>query len=91
LTSWLSAISFAWDLPDGPLQQLLAPAVGVRRLLPQAEAEEQGALLDVLDERAKTVARIRIASGARPATATSWSSPLERTEEKFPPARWNRS
>src|SRR5262249_21749336 len=56
-------ISFVWDLPDGPLQQLLAPVVGVRRLLPQAEAEEHGALLDVLDERGKTVARIRIASG----------------------------
>jgi CHAD domain-containing protein len=56
-------INFAWDLPDGPLQQALAPVVGVRRLLPQAEAEEYGAVLDVLDERGKTVARLRIASG----------------------------
>jgi CHAD domain-containing protein len=67
-------ISFAWDLPDGPLQRLLAPVVGVRRLLPQAEAEEQGAVLDVLDERGKTVARIRIASGrARlPTSRNGW-------------------
>jgi CHAD domain-containing protein len=67
-------ISFAWDLPDGPLQQLLAPVVGVRRLLPQAEAEEQGSVLDVLDERGKTVARIRIASGrARlPTSRNGW-------------------
>jgi CHAD domain-containing protein len=56
-------INFAWDLPKGPLQQLLDRVVGVRRLLPQGEAEEHGAVLDVLDERAKTVARIRIASG----------------------------
>ena len=26
-------VSFAWDLPDGPLQQALAPVIGVRRLL----------------------------------------------------------
>src|SRR5262245_6780726 len=67
-------IRFAWDLPDGPLQQLLAPVVGVRRLLPQAEAEEHGSVLDVLDERGKTVARIRIASGrARlPASRDGW-------------------
>ncbi len=56
-------INFAWDLPDGPLQQVLAPVVGVRRLLAQAEAEEHGSVLDVLDERGKTVARIRITSG----------------------------
>jgi CHAD domain-containing protein len=56
-------IGFAWELPEGPLQQALAPVVGVRRLLPQAEAEEHGSVLDVLDERGKTVARIRIASG----------------------------
>jgi hypothetical protein len=67
-------ISFVWDLPDGPLQQLLAPVVGVRRLLPQAEAEEHGAVLDVLDERGKTVARIRIASSrARlPTSRNGW-------------------
>jgi CHAD domain-containing protein len=67
-------IHFAWDLPDSPLQQLLAPIVGVRRLLPQAEVEEHGSVLDVLDERAKTIARIRIASGrARlPASPNGW-------------------
>jgi CHAD domain-containing protein len=68
-------INFAWDLPDGPLQQVLAPVVGVRRLLPQAEGEEHGAVLDVLDERGKTVARIRIASGrARsPTSQNGWA------------------
>jgi len=56
-------VSFAWDLPDGPLQQELAPIIGVRRLLAQADAEQHGSRLDVLDERGKTVARIRIESG----------------------------
>jgi hypothetical protein len=35
-------VSFAWDLPDGPLQQRLAPVLGVRRLLDHLEAEEHG-------------------------------------------------
>ena len=30
-------VSFVWDLPDGPLQQAVAPVVGVRRLFAQAE------------------------------------------------------
>src|SRR5262245_25400385 len=69
-------IHFAWDLPDSPLQQLLAPLIGVRRLLPQAETEEHGSILDVLDERGKTIARIRIASGrARlPASQDGWQA-----------------
>src|SRR5262249_61189533 len=56
-------VSFAWDLPDGPLKQVLAPVIGPRRLLPQADAEEYGSLLEILDDRGKTVARLRIASG----------------------------
>jgi CHAD domain-containing protein len=56
-------VGFAWDLPVGPLQQVLAPVLGVRRLLALAEAEEHGSLLEVLDDRDKTVARVRIESG----------------------------
>jgi CHAD domain-containing protein len=56
-------VSFAWDLPDGPLQEAVAPLIGPRRLLAQAEAEEHGSLLEILDDRDKTVARVRIESG----------------------------
>ena len=56
-------VSFAWDLPDGPLQQALAPVIGVRRLLAQVDADSSGSLLEVLDRRCKTVARLRIESG----------------------------
>ena len=69
--------SFAWELPDGALYRALAPVIGPRRLLPQAEAEESGSLLDVLDNRGKTVARLRIASGqARLPTPRSAWRPL---------------
>ena len=66
--------AFAWELPEGPLQEALAPIIGVRRLLPQAETAAEGSLLDVLDERRKTVARLRIESGqARlPVTRSTW-------------------
>jgi len=69
-------VSFAWDFPDGPLQKLLASVIGPRRLLAQADAEESGSLLDILDNRAKTVARLRIMSGqAKLPTATAaWQS-----------------
>lgn len=56
-------VSFAWDLPEGPLRTEVASIVGPRRLLAQAEAEEQGTVLDMLDDRGKAVARLRIASG----------------------------
>ena len=56
-------VGFAWDLPDGPLQQAVAPVIGVRRLLAQVDAEASGSLLDVLDRRSKTVARLRIETG----------------------------
>jgi CHAD domain-containing protein len=67
-------VNFAWDLPDGPLQQALAPVIGVRRLIEQADAEQYGSLLEVLDGRGKTVARLRIESGrARlPTSASGW-------------------
>ncbi len=67
-------VNFAWDLPSGPLQEVLARVIGVRRLLPQADAEEYGSLLEVLDDHGKTVARIRIESGhARsPLSHGSW-------------------
>jgi CHAD domain-containing protein len=55
--------SFAWEFPTGRLQQTLASVIGPRRLLEQADAEEYGSLLEVLDDRGKTVARVRIASG----------------------------
>jgi len=55
--------SFTWDLPDGPLRSQLASVIGPRRLLAQADAEERGSLLEMIDDRGKTVARLRIASG----------------------------
>src|SRR5262245_48275743 len=58
-----SPVSFAWDLPEGPLKEEVAGIVGPRRLLAQAEAEEQGSVLEMLDDRGKIVARLRIASG----------------------------
>ncbi len=66
--------NFAWDLPAGRLQQELAPVIGVRRLLPRADAEAHGSLLDILDDRHKTVARLRIESGQvrRPAPRSAW-------------------
>jgi len=67
-------VSFAWDLPDGPLQQAVAPVIGPRRLLAQADAEGYGSLLEILDDRDKTVARVRIESGrARlPMSRNAW-------------------
>jgi CHAD domain-containing protein len=56
-------VAFVWDIPEGPLQRMLAPIVGVRRLLAQADAEEHGTLLEVLDGQGKTRARLRIESG----------------------------
>ncbi len=72
--------NFAWDFPDGPLQQRVASVIGPRRLIAQADAEEYGSVLDVLDERGKTVARLRIASGLAklPAATAAWQ-PLPTT------------
>src|SRR5262249_22943252 len=57
------SFDFAWDLPDGPLRRVLTSVVGPRRLLAQVDAEESGSDLDILDDQAKTIARLRIASG----------------------------
>jgi CHAD domain-containing protein len=67
-------VNFAWDLPDGPLQGVLAPVIGVRRLFAQLETEVHGSRLDVLDDHRKTIARVRIESGrARlPAPRDAW-------------------
>src|SRR5262245_14889435 len=35
-------VNFAWDLPDGPLQQELERVIGVRRLLAQVDGESHG-------------------------------------------------
>ena len=58
-------VSFAWDLPDGPLQQVVRPGrLACGGCSRQADAEEQfGSLLDILDDRGQTVARLRIESG----------------------------
>jgi CHAD domain-containing protein len=68
-------VSFAWDFPDGPFQQLLSSVVGPRRLLAQADVEEQGSLLEILDDRRKTVARLRITSGQAKlsSAASAWT------------------
>ena len=64
-------VSFAWDLPDGPLQQALAPVIGVRRLLAQADAEEYGSLLDVLDDRRQDGRPPADRVGPRPTAASA--------------------
>jgi CHAD domain-containing protein len=61
------SLGFVWDLPDGALRRAVMPVAGVRRLLEQADVDWYGSRLDVLDDRGKTVARLRIESGrARP-------------------------
>jgi CHAD domain-containing protein len=65
-------VSFAWDLPNGSLREQVASVIGPRRLLAQADAEERGSLLEILDDRSKIVARLRIVCGqARLATPHS--------------------
>ena len=66
--------AFAWEVPDGPLRDALSPVVGVRRLFAQADAEAHGTVLDIVDGRRKTVARVRIESGqARlPSFPSAW-------------------
>jgi CHAD domain-containing protein len=64
---------FAWDVPEGALRNELTTAIGARRLLPQVDASHSGALLDILDRRSKTVARVRIESGqARSPVSRRW-------------------
>jgi CHAD domain-containing protein len=67
-------VHFAWDLPDGPLKQALTPVIGVRRLITHAEMDVSRTVLEILDERSKTVARIRLESGRarRPLPRRAW-------------------
>jgi CHAD domain-containing protein len=51
---------FAGDLPPGPVQELLAPVLGIRRLLPMVEMDTQAQTMRVLNEDDKTIARIVI-------------------------------
>lgn|GEM_PF-71159 len=51
---------FADALPDGPVSDLLAPILGIRRLLPMAEVAIRAQRLRVLNEDDKTVVRIVI-------------------------------
>ena len=56
-------VSFAWDFPDGPLQQRLASVIGARRLLAQADARSTGRCSRFSMIADKTVGRLRIVSG----------------------------
>jgi len=56
-------VQFAWDLPQGAVRQRIETIIETRRLLPLAEAEQDGVLLDVMDETRKTVARLSIVAG----------------------------
>jgi CHAD domain-containing protein len=56
-------VQFAWDLPQGPVRQQVEPAIERRRLLPLAEAEQDGVSLDIMDEAGKTIARLDIVAG----------------------------
>jgi len=54
---------FAWELPQGPVRQRIEPIVEKRRLVPLAEAEQDGVQLDLMDETRKTIARLSIVAG----------------------------
>lgn len=56
-------VAFAWDVPPGPLRQRIEPIVGSRRLLPLAHTEQDGVLLDVMNDTYKTIARLSIVAG----------------------------
>jgi len=61
----------AEGLPDSPVRERVAPAIGIRALLPLAEVEVHGLQLRVLDDEEKTRVRIEVDQlrlvGARPA------------------------
>jgi len=61
----------AEGLPDSPVRERVAPAIGIRALLPLAEVEVHGLQLRVLDDEDKTRVRIQVDQlrlvGARPA------------------------
>lgn len=56
-------VQFAWDLPQGSMRKRIEPVIEMRRLLPLAEAEQDGVLLDVMDDTRKTIARLTIVAG----------------------------
>ncbi|MGH9244473.1 MAG: CHAD domain-containing protein [Acidimicrobiales bacterium] len=51
---------FAWDLPAGPLREVLAPILEVRALLPLATVRTRRATVAARDGEAKLVARVRL-------------------------------
>lgn len=51
---------FVWDLPTGSLRARLEPILEMRRLLPILSVEARVEAFAILDEREKTVARIRL-------------------------------
>lgn len=57
------APQFAWDIPQGSMRQRIESIVGSRRLLPLAHAEQDGVLLEVMNETHKTIARLGIVAG----------------------------
>jgi CHAD domain-containing protein len=61
----------AEGLPDSPVRERIAPAIGIRALLPLAEVEVHGLQLRVLDDEEKTRVRIEVDQlrlvGTRPA------------------------
>ena len=66
------APGFAEDVPKGPIRDALAPVIEKRRLLPQAQLQDQAHVLDVLDAEEKTVARVSVRiRRARPASAST--------------------
>lgn len=56
-------VQFAWDLPQGSVRQRIEPIIETRRLLPLAEVEQDGVVLDVMDETRKIIARLNIVAG----------------------------
>jgi CHAD domain-containing protein len=68
---------FVWELPAGPLREELQPIVELRRLLALFTVEAREETLNILDERQKTVARIRLETPmAHPARGEAPSSKL---------------
>jgi CHAD domain-containing protein len=62
-------------LPKGPIRDKVVPLLGIRALLPRLQAEGSTALLPVLDDVEKTVARISVDG---PFTAAGASTPVSR-------------
>ena len=66
--------SFAQDLPQGPVRDVVAPLIKMRRLLPLIELERERQTLELLDDDEKIVVRLRLeTSRARePGSAQPW-------------------